>query len=141
MAGLRGTKTHENLRLAFALESQANRRYTSFGRAADIEGYSEIGGLFRSTAEAEAGHAAGHLEHLKVTGDPVTGLPWGATRLNVASAVEGETLESTQVYPGMAKTAREEGFLEIAEWFEVLAKAERRHAGRFTKALEDLKGP
>jgi rubrerythrin len=141
MGGLKGTKTYENLRLAFAGESQANRRYAQFARAADIEGHPEIGGLFRNTAEAEAGHAAGHLELLKAAGDPVTELPFGPTRLNLASAVEGETYEHAQMYPGMAKAAREEGFPEIAEWFEMLAKAERRHAGRFTKALEDLKEP
>ena len=61
------------------------------------------------------------------------------THQNLKASAEGETYEYTQMYPGMAKTAREEGFSEIAEWFETLAKAERSHAGRFNKAIEALK--
>jgi rubrerythrin len=136
---LKGTKSFENLKDAFAGESQANRRYLYFARVADIEGYPDIGGLFRDTAEAETGHAFGHLDFLKEVGDPVTGVPFGRTELNLKSAIEGETYEYTQMYPGMARTAREEGFAEIAEWFETLAKAERSHAGRFTKGLDGLK--
>jgi len=136
---LKGTKTHQNLKNAFAGESQANRRYLYFARVADIEGYPEIGGLFRDTSEAETGHAFGHMDFLKVVGDPATDVAFGVTRENLKSAIEGETYEYTQMYPGMAKTAREEGFPEIAEWFETLAKAERSHAGRFTKGLEGLK--
>ena len=139
MSNLRGTKTHENLKQAFAGESQANRRYLYFARAADIEGYAEIGGLFRDTAEAETGHAFGHMDFLKQIGDPATSVPFGTTRQNLQSAIEGETYEYTQMYPGMARAAREEGFPEIAEWFETLTKAERSHAGRFTKALEGLR--
>jgi rubrerythrin len=139
MAELNGSKTHENLRHAFSAESQANRRYLYFARVADIEGYPEIGGLFRDTSEAETGHAFGHMDFLKAVGDPVTGIRFGATRDNLKSAIEGETYEYTQMYPGMAKVAREEGFPEIAEWFETLAKAERSHAGRFTRGIEGLK--
>ncbi len=138
MATLKGSKTHQNLKDAFAGESQANRRYLYFARQADIEGYPDVGGLFRDTAEAETGHAHGHLDHLKHTGDPVTDKPIGATDRNLASAVAGETYEYTEMYPGMAKTAREEEFDGIAEWFETLAKAERSHAGRFQKALDTL---
>ena len=72
-------------------------------------------------------------------GDPATGVPFGRTEANLKSAIEGETYEYTQMYPGMARTARDEGYTEIAEWFETLAKAERSHAGRFTKGLETLK--
>ena len=139
MANLANTKTHENLKHAFAAESQANRRYMYFARRADIEGYPDIGGLFRDTAEAETGHAFGHMDFLKEVGDPVTGLALGATDANLKSAVEGETYEYTQMYPGFARTAREEGFTEIAEWFETLARAEKSHAGRFQKGLDDLK--
>ena len=139
MPELKATKTHENLKAAFAGESQANRRYLYFARAADIEGYPDIGGLFRDTSEAETGHAFGHLDFLRAVGDPNTDVAFGATQDNLRSAIEGETYEYTQMYPGMAKTARDEGFPEIAEWFETLAKAERSHAGRFTKGLEDLK--
>jgi rubrerythrin len=141
MKTLKGTRTHENLKLAFAAESQANRRYLYYARAADIEGYPDVGGLFRNTSEAETAHAFGHLDLLKAAGDPATGLPFGKTRENLRAATEGETQEYTEMYPGMAKTAREEGFTEVADWFETLAKAERSHAGRFMKALKDLSTP
>jgi rubrerythrin len=137
---LQGTKSLENLKNAFAGESQANRRYLYFARAADIEGYPDVGGLFRDTSEAETGHAFGHLDFLKQVGDPVTGVPIGSTEKNLKSAIEGETYEYTEMYPGMAKTARQEGFAELAEWFETLAKAEKSHAGRFTKGLQRIAG-
>ena len=136
---LRDSQTHQNLKDAFAAESQANRRYLYFARVADIEGYPEVGGLFRDASEAETGHAFGHLDFLKKVGDPATHLPIGGTKENLKASAEGETYEYTQMYPGMAKTARQEGFSEIAEWFETLAKAERSHAGRFNKAIEALK--
>ena len=135
---LAGSKSHQNLKEAFAGESQANRRYLYFARIADIEGYPDIGGLFRDTSEAETGHAFGHLDFLKEVGDPCTGVPIGSTEKNLKSAIEGETYEYTEMYPGFAKTARDEGFLELAEWFETLAKAERSHAGRFNKGLDGL---
>jgi rubrerythrin len=135
---LKGTKTHGNLKEAFAGESQANRRYLYFARRADIEGYPDVGGLFRDTSEAETGHAFGHLDFLKEVGDPATGQPIGATDLNLKAAIAGETYEFTEMYPGFARTARDEGFDEVAEWFETLAKAEKSHAGRFTKGLQSL---
>jgi rubrerythrin len=138
MPGLKGSKTHKNLKEAFAGESQANRRYLYFARQADIEGYPDVGGLFRDTAEAETGHAHGHLDYLKAAGDPATEKPIGSTDKNLAAAVAGETYEYTEMYPGMARSARDEGFTEIAEWFETLAKAEKSHAGRFQKALDGL---
>jgi rubrerythrin len=138
MAVLKGSKTHQNLKEAFAGESQANRRYLYFARQADIEGYPDVGGLFRDTAEAETGHAHGHLDHLKAVGDPATDKPIGSTDKNLASAVAGETYEYTEMYPGMARSARDEGFKDVAEWFETLAKAEKSHAGRFQKALDSL---
>jgi rubrerythrin len=136
--GLKGSKTEQNLKDAFAGESQANRRYLYFANKADIEGQNDVAALFRSTAEGETGHAHGHLEFLEAVGDPATGLPIGATRDNLKSAVAGETHEYTDMYPGMAKQAREEGFDEIADWFETLAKAERSHANRYQKALDVL---
>jgi rubrerythrin len=138
MKSIKGSKTHDNLKTAFAGESQANRRYLYFARRADIEGYPDIGGLFRDTSEAETGHAFGHMDFLKEAGDPVTGVPIGDTEKNLKSAVEGETYEYTQMYPGFAKTARDEGFEEVAEWFETLARAEKSHAGRFQKGLDGL---
>src|ERR1700709_1714176 len=138
MAALKGSKTEENLKAAFAGESQANRRYLYFAQKADVEGYNDVSAVFRSTAEGETGHAHGHLEYLEEVGDPATGKPIGATGDNLRAAIAGETHEYTDMYPGMARTAREEGFDEIADWFETLAKAERPHAGRFHKALETL---
>jgi rubrerythrin len=135
---LEGTKTHGNLKDAFAGESQANRRYLYFAKVADIEGYPEVASNFRETAEGETGHAHGHLDYLKQVGDPATGLPLGDTTLNLQAAIAGETYEYTDMYPGMAKTAREEGFAEISDWFETLAKAEKSHAGRFTKMMENV---
>jgi rubrerythrin len=138
MAELQGSKTHQNLKEAFAGESQANRRYLYFDKVADVEGQPDIAGLFRDTAEGETGHAHGHLDYLKRVGDPATGEPIGDTNKNLKASIAGETYEYTQMYPGFAKTAREEGFTEIAEWFETLARAERSHAGRFQKGLDSL---
>jgi rubrerythrin len=138
MADLNGSKTHTNLKEAFAGESQANRRYLYFAKVADVEGQPDIAGLFRDTAEGETGHAHGHLDYLKRVGDPATGEPIGDTVKNLKASIAGETYEYTTMYPGFAKTAREEGFEEIAEWFETLARAERSHAGRFQKGLDGL---
>jgi rubrerythrin len=138
MSKLAGTQTHNNLKAAFAGESQANRRYLYFAKVADVEGHPDIAGLFRDTAEGETGHAHGHLDYLKQVGDPATGLPIGETEDNLKAAVAGETYEYTDMYPGMARTARDEGFPEIAGWFETLAKAEKSHAGRFQKGLDSL---
>ena len=138
MASLKGSQTEENLKAAFAGESMANRRYLYFAQKADIEGFNDVSAVFRSTAEGETGHAHGHLEYLEEVGDPVTGTPIGATSDNLRAAIAGETHEYTDMYPGMSRTAREEGFEEIAEWFETLAKAEKSHAGRFQKALDTL---
>ena len=138
MPSLKGTKTHDNLKAAFAGESQANRRYLYFANKADVEGQTEVAALFRSTAEGETGHAHDHLDYLAEVGDPATDLPIGSSSNNLKAAVAGETHEYTDMYPGMAKTARDEGFDEIADWFETLAKAERSHANKFAKALEVL---
>ena len=135
---LQSSQTVQNLKNAFAGESQANRRYSYFAAKADVEGENDVAAVFRSTAEGETGHAHGHLEYLEEVGDPATGLPMGDTRKNLLASIEGETHEYTDMYPGMAKTARDEGFEEIADWFETLAKAERSHANRFQKALDAL---
>jgi rubrerythrin len=119
---LKGSKTEQNLRDAFAGESQANRRYLYFAAKADVEGYNDVAAVFRSTAE----------------GDPATGLPIGPTRSNLKAAIAGETHEYTDMYPGMSKAARNEGFEEIADWFETLAKAERSHANKFQKTLDTI---
>ena len=138
MAQLKGSKTQGNLKAAFAGESQANRRYLYFAKIADVEGHPEIAGNFRDTAEGETGHAHGHLDYLKEVGDPATGEPIGDTALNLKASIAGETYEYTTMYPGFAKTARDEGFEEVAEWLETLARAEKSHAGRFQSGLESL---
>ena len=136
---LKDSKTEQNLKDAFAGESQANRRYLYFASKADVEGYNDVASVFRSTAEGETGHAHGHLEYLeKECGDPATGEPIGDSSANLKAAIAGETHEYSDMYPGMAKIARDEGFDEIADWFETLAKAERSHANRFAKALETI---
>ena len=138
MPALKGSKTEENLKAAFAGESQANRRYLWFAQKADIEGYPDVAALFRSVAEGETGHAFGHFDFLAEVGDPVTGVAVGATDDNLKSAVAGETYEYTEMYPGFARTARDEGFEESAEWRETLARAEKSHAGRFQQGLENV---
>ena len=136
---LKESKTAQNLKDAFAGESQANRRYLYFAQKADIEGAPDVAAVFRSTAEGETGHAHGHLEYLEEVGDPATGEKMGETEDNLKSAIAGETHEYTDMYPGMARTAREEGFEEIADWFETLAKAEKSHAGKFQRTLDAYK--
>ena len=132
---LKGSATEQNLKDAFAGESQANRRYLYFASKADVEGYNDVAAVGRSAGETAT---RGHLEYLEA-GDP-TGLPMGDTKKNLEASIAGETHEYTDMYPGMAKTARDEGFDEIADWFETLAKAERSHANRFQKALDNLAG-
>ena len=135
---VKGTKTEQSLKEAFAGESQANRRYLYFANMSDIAGANDVAAVFRSTAEGETGHAHGHMEYLidGGAGDPGTGMPAKTVEDVLKAAVAGETHEYTDMYPGMAKTAREEGCDEIADWFETLAKAERSHANKFTKTLE-----
>jgi rubrerythrin len=137
---VKGTETEKNLKAAFAGESQANRRYLYFANALDIMGEPDIANLFRNTAEGETGHAHGHMEYLidGGVGDPGTDMPAKTPAQVLDSAIHGETHEYTDMYPGMAKKARDEGFDEIADWFETLAKAERSHANRFQKALDNL---
>lgn len=138
MPGLHGTRTHENLKQAFASESQANRRYLWLAQRAEIEGHPGAAALFRSVAEGETGHAHGHLELLAEVGDPSSGEPIGDTAQNLKASIARELHEATDVYPGWAEIARAEGFHEIAEWFETVARAELSHAGRLTRGLESL---
>jgi len=135
---LKGTKTLENLKAAFAGEAQANRRYLYFARLAESEGCPEVAELFREVAQHETGHAFGHIRFLKQVGDPATGAPIGSSRQNLKSSYEGETYEATQMYPRFAEVARDEGFDELAKWFENLARVEKSHAELYRKALESL---
>ena len=138
MPSLKGTRTEQNLKDAFAGESRANRRYLYLARNADVEGLKDLAAVFRSTAERKAGRAHGHLDYLEEVGDPATGKPIGPTGDILKAAIASETHEYTDMYSGMARVARQEGFDEIADWFETLAKAEKSHAGRFAKALGSL---
>ena len=135
---IKGTRTEESLKEAFAGESQANRRYLYFANMCDIAGAGDVAAVFRSTAEGETGHAHGHMEYLIEggAGEPGTGMPAKTVTEALEAAISGETHEYTDMYPGMAKIARDEGFDEVADWFETLAKAERSHANKFTKTLE-----
>lgn len=133
------SKTHQNLKAAFAGESQANRRYTWMAQVAEKEGLPEVAALFKHSADGETGHALKHLMFLAAqAGDPATGLPLGDSITNLKAAVAGETYEYTDMYPEFVRVAKEEGYTEIAAWFETLAKVERFHAGRFQDALNRL---
>ncbi|NBV73646.1 MAG: rubrerythrin [Actinobacteria bacterium] len=140
MADLEGSRTLDNLRAAFALEAQSNRRYLWFAQQADVEGLPEVAELFRSIAESETGHAIGHLEFLADSGDPATGAPIGSSRDNLRSAMLSEQREAEEIYRGFAESARSEGFADLADWFELVRAAEARHAERFRAALDRLDG-
>ena len=138
MPALKDTKTEANLKEAFAGESQANRRYLYFAQKADVEGYPDVAALFRSVAEGETGHALGTSTSCARSATRSPACAVGPTEDNLKSAVEGETYEYSEMYPGFARTARDEGFDEVAEWFETLARAEKSHAGRFTEGLASV---
>ncbi len=129
MPKLEGSKTYDNLKAAFAGESQANRMYTAWARRADQEGYPEVANLFRAIAEGETAHALGHMQHLGMIKSTVE---------NLQAAIDGELYETQQMYPEFARVARDEGFPEIADWFEALARAEKAHATRYQRAKEEL---
>jgi len=138
MPSLVGTKTRKNLKEAFAISSQIYMCYLYFAKQADNEGYHDVSAVFRSTAVGETGHANGHLDFLAEIGDPVTGSAIGTTTDNLKAAITSETCDRTDMYPGMARTAHDEGFDEIADWFETLAKALKAHDRRFQNALDTL---
>src|SRR5262245_37311801 len=135
---LKGTRTEQNLKDAFAGESQATRRYLCFARKADVEGFNDLAAVFRSTAEGKTRHAHGHLERIEEVRDPATGKPIGPLGDILKAAIASETHEYTDIYPGMARVARQEGFDEIADWFETLAKAGKLHVSRLQKARDAL---
>ena len=138
MPSLNGTGTEQNLKDAVVGESQVSRRYLSFAQKAQVDGFNDVAAVFRSTAEGETGHAHCHLDYLEEMGDRATRKPIGPTGDNLKAAIASETHEYTDMYPSMARAARQEGFDEIADWFETLAKAGKSHAGRFQKALDAL---
>ena len=135
MPSLKGTQTERNLRDAFAAEREANSRYLCFARQADVEGFNDLAAAFRSAAQGKTGHAHGHREYLAATGKPIA--PIGDIH---RTAIASEPGEYTDMYPGMARVARQEGLDEIADWFETLAKAcnAKWHAGLLRKVLDAL---
>ena len=131
MADLKGTKTESNLRAAFAGESQARNKYTYFASVARKEGYEQIAAIFLETAEQEKEHAKLHLKLLNGIGETLS---------NLTAAADGENHEWTDMYPNMAKVAKEEGFDDVARLFEGLAKIEKEHEARYTRLLKSLEG-
>ncbi len=129
MATITGSKTEQNLLAAFAGESQARNKYTFFASAAKKEGYEQIAAIFLETADQEKEHAKLHFKLLEGIGD---------TRANLKAAASGENHEWTKMYPDMAKTAREEGFTDIALLFDLLARIEKEHEARYLKILQSF---
>jgi rubrerythrin len=129
MADIKGTKTEQNLKDAFAGESQARNKYTYFASVAKKEGYEKIAAIFLETAENEKMHAKLHFNLL-------AGI--GSTADNLKAAAAGEEEEYTDMYPRMAREAKEEGFADIAYMFEAIGKIEKHHNERYKKLLEEL---
>jgi rubrerythrin len=126
------SKTEENLKEAFAGESQANRKYLAFAKKADQEGYSQVAKLFRAAAEAETVHAHAHLHAL----DGV-----GTTAENLKTAISGETHEFKQMYPAMIEAAKQEGQKSAERSFSYANEVEKIHANLYQKALDNLDNP
>lgn len=126
---LKGSKTEQNLMAAFAGESQARNKYTYFASQAKKDGYEQIASLFLETADNEKEHAKIWFKLLNALGD---------TAANLESGAKGENYEWTDMYPGMAKIAREEGFADIASLFEQVAAIEKTHEERYRKLLQNV---
>jgi len=129
MKNLKGTKTEKNLMEAFSGESQARNKYTYFSSVARKEGYVQISRIFEETANNER-------EHAKIWFKLLDGI--GNTQSNLMSCINGENYEWTEMYPRMAKEAREEGFDEIAELFDGVAAIEKEHEGRYDALLKNV---
>jgi rubrerythrin len=123
-------KTDENLKAAFAGESQANRRYLAFAKKAEEEGFMQVAKLFKAAAESETVHA---LNHLRITSEIKSTLE------NLGTAVSGETFEFNEMYPGYIETAKQEGSKQAAWSFDVANKVEQIHAKLYSKAIDALK--
>ena len=142
MTELKGSQTEKNLLKAFAGESQARNRYTFFASVAKKEGYEQIAGIFTETADNEKEHAEVFFKHLlggdvEITAEYPAG-KIGTTPENLLAAAEGEKLEWGTLYPDFEKTAREEGFEEVAESFEEIAEVEEKHEIRYRKLLDNV---
>lgn len=146
MTAFKGSKTAENLMKAFAGESQAKNRYTFYAKVADKEGYKQIAGLFRETADNEEMHAKLYFKHLvanlgkdAVEINAMYPVALGTTAENLQAAAEGEHEEWTDLYPSFGKVAEEEGFPEVAKTFFGIAAVEEHHETRYKKLLENVK--
>lgn len=126
---LKGSKTEQNLKAAFAGESEARNKYTYFASVAKKEGYEQLAAIFEETANNERAHAKVWFKLLEGIGD---------TKQNLQSCIDGENYEWTSMYPEFAKTAREEGFKNIALLFDMVAKIEKEHEERYAALLKSL---
>lgn len=133
MKELKGTKTEANLRAAFAGESEARNKYTYFASKAKKDGYVQIAAIFEETANNEK-------EHAKIWFKLLNGGAVSGTMDNLKEAAGGENYEWTEMYPTFAKEAREEGFDEIANLFEMVADIEKEHEERYKKLLANIEG-
>ena len=131
MGPLQGSETEANLRVAFTREAEAALRYRYFAQRAEVEGQPALAALFRSAADGEAGHALALVDFLVEIDDPVIGEPLDEADHQLRSAIGGERLESEVLYPRFAATARREGFTEIADWMDAMARAEDQLVERF----------
>ncbi len=141
-ATIKGTQTEKNLLISFAGESQARNRYTYFSGVARKEGLIQISAIFEETANQEKEHAKRFFKFLEGGAVEITEkFPAGtiaSTLENLRAAAEGEEHEWTEIYPSFAKTARQEGFEEIAEAFEAISIAEAHHGKRFKQLADNL---
>jgi rubrerythrin len=140
---LKGSETEKNLLKAFAGESQARNRYTYFASVAKKEGYEQISGIFLETAENEKEHAKVFFQYLEGGEVEIQAVypagKIGTTEENLLHSAEGEKLEYSNLYPDFEKTARKEGFNDIAESFKQIGEVEEQHEKRYRKLLEDVK--
>jgi rubrerythrin len=136
---LKESRTFDNLKAAFAADAQAAARYAYFATRADLEGHDEAGVVLRNAARAGETVLLGHMEYLRSVADPQTGLPIGGSEQNLLSAIERETYAADILFAGFARTAREEGFDQVAEWFTTLSRAGQARARALQRALDALR--
>lgn len=134
---LERSRTFENLRAAFSEEAALVFRYLYYSTLADFEGMDRHAALFKDIAEGGDACVQGCFDFLKLARDPESGIAVGGTLKNIESLIQTETRQHSQTYPEMAKTAREEGFTDIASWFDTLQKAKRSHVRKLRKLSDD----
>jgi rubrerythrin len=139
MLSLQGSRTEANLKRAFSDEAQSNRQCLAYAQAAEARGFRDFAATLRATADDKAGYAVGHLDYLVAGYDPAAAGPAGKTANEAAAAMLAMTDEQTAMYAGMARSAHEEGFEEIADWFLTLAKTGRSHTRNFRHVLDGLR--